>query len=221
MRKIVAFNGSPRKNGNTSAMLRMLREGFQASGVRYQEYSTNELHIQNCTGCLRCNILKRCSLRDDDWERVSADILDADVLVFASPIYFHHVTAPMKNLIDRFRSFVHVQITETGIKHTPHQEWNKDFVLLLPMGSSDDSDAQPVIDLFQYMCEILGENNRLHVILGTRLAVTNHILKSEEELEKLYPKLKLPTELAEIDARRNAKLLVECRALGEGLGLEA
>ena len=226
MKKVVVFNGSPRKNGNTVAMVSAFREGVrrQASGgpdepvhSTYHEFQLGELQIKNCTGCLRCNILKRCSLRGDDWERVSADILDADVLVFASPVYFHHVTAPMKNLIDRFRSFVHVQITETGIQHTPHQEWNKDFVLLLPMGSSDDSDAQPVVDLFEYMCEILGKNNRLHVIKGTRLAVTNHILKSEEELKTLYPKLGLPLHLAAIDAQRNAALLAQCRELAAGL----
>lgn len=217
MKKILAFNGSPRKNGNTSAMLETFKNSFQSSVISYQEYNNSELNIKNCTGCLRCNILKRCSLRDDDWERVSAEILDADVLVFASPIYFHHVTAPMKQLIDRFRSFVHVQITETGIKHTPHTDWNKDFVLLLPMGSSDDSDAQPVIDLLEYMCEILGPKNRLHIIKGTRLAVTNHIKKTKEELQILYPKLGLPVELATSDTIRNKELLITIRQLGEKL----
>ena len=148
MKKVVAINGSPRKNGNTSFLLDAFLQGFQFSvnseqlSASQQEvgnewvknYCTNDIKIKHCTGCLRCNILRRCSLRDDDWEGLSQEILEADVLVFASPIYFHHVTAPMKTIIDRFRSFVHVQITENGIKHTPHQLWNKDFVLLLPMG---------------------------------------------------------------------------------------
>jgi multimeric flavodoxin WrbA len=234
MRKVVAINGSPRKSGNTALMLRAFKEGigYQVSGIgsvltesedksnkeRYREYWVNDLSIKCCTGCLRCNILKRCSLRDDDWGELSEAILEADVLVFASPIYFHHVTAQMKTIIDRFRSFVHVQITEKGIEHTPHHEWNKDFVLLLPMGSSDDSDAQPVIELFEYMCKILGPKNRLHVIKGTRLAMTNQITKSAEELEALYTKLQLPVELAGPDAVKNAELLEQCMALGQTLG---
>jgi len=179
----------------------------------------DELNIKNCSGCLRCNMLRRCSLRDDDWTDISEKILEADILVFASPIYFHHVTAPMKKLIDRFRSFVHVQITETGITHTPWAEWNKDFVLILPMGSSNDIDAQPVVDLFNYISSILGPKNRLHVIKGTRLAVVKQVTKSREELEILYPKLQLPIELAKDDAVQNQELMEECRKLGRELSM--
>ncbi len=217
MRKFLAISGSPRKSGNTNLMLQAFASGVEEAGAEIEILATDQLNIKNCTGCLRCNILKRCSLRDDDWEKLSHKILASDVLIFASPIYFHHVTAPIKMIIDRFRSFVHVQITETGIQHTPHTQWNKDFVLILPMGSSDDSDAQPVIDLFKYMCEILGSGNKLHVLKGTRLAVNGHISKSREELEILYPKLNLPLKLASVDALRNAELLGECRATGREL----
>ncbi|MCK5168535.1 MAG: hypothetical protein KAQ75_01545, partial [Bacteroidales bacterium] len=102
----------------------------------------------------------------------------------------------------------------TGLIHTPFKEWNKDFVLLLSMGSSDDSDAKPVIDLFEYMKEVLGEQNRLHVIKATRLAVTKQITKSKEELEILYPKLKIPIDFVEQDCIRNKKLLQDCYELG-------
>lgn len=217
MKKVLAFNGSPRKTGNTSLLLQQFADGTEASGVDTEIIFPEALNLENCKGCLRCNILKRCSIRGDDWEDISQKILDADVLVFASPIYFHHVTAPLKKLIDRFRSFVHVQITETGINHTPHTEWNKDFVLILPMGSSDDVDAQPVVDLFKYMCEILGPKNRLHVLKGTRLAVVKHVEKTEEELEVLYPKLGLPVSLAKGDAIRNAELMGRCYEMGKKL----
>lgn len=216
-KKILAFNGSPRKSGNTSLLLKQFSMGTEASGVSTEIIFPELLNLENCRGCLRCNILKRCSIRGDDWEEISQKILEADVLVFASPIYFHHITAPLKKLIDRFRSFVHVQITETGIDHTPHTEWNKDFVLILPMGSSDDVDAQPVVDLFKYMCEILGSKNRLHVVKGTRLAVVKHVEKTEEELEVLYPRLGLPVKLAKGDAVRNAELMEECFELGRKL----
>ena len=98
--------------------------------------------------------------------------------------------------------------------HTPHQDWKKDFVLLLSMGSPDNKDAEPVKDLFKYMCEILGPENKLHIIEGTRLAVSNHVVKTQEEMEELYPKMKLPVELAEVDYNRNQEVLGKCFELG-------
>ena len=217
MKKILAFNGSPRRSGNTSILLEQFTQGTESSGVHTEVIIADAINLKNCKGCLRCNILKRCSVREDDWTSISQKILDADVLVFATPIYFHHLTAPLKMIIDRFRSFVHVQITETSLIHTPWTEWNKDFVLILPMGSSDDIDAQPVVDLFNYMCSILGPKNKLHVIKGTRLAVSKHVEKTEEELEMLYTKLNLPKKLAKTDSIRNQEIMKECFELGKSL----
>ena len=189
-------------------------EGCREATDQIKEISAHVLNLDYCTGCLRCNIIKKCSIRGDDWQDISRSILDADILVFASPIYFHHVSSQLKKIIDRFRSFVHVQITENGLIHTPHQNWNKDFVLLLTMGSPNDEDAQPVIDLFEYMTKILGPENKLHVIKGTRLAVTNHVLKTEEELKILYKKMGLMEALAPNDHKNNQEILIECKELG-------
>ncbi len=174
----------------------------------------HKLDLNFCTGCLRCNILRHCSITEDEWNELSTKILDADVLVFAAPIYFHHVPAPMKMMMDRFRSFINVQITETGLNHTPWHKWHKDFVLILSLGSSDSSDAEPVIDLFRFMTSILGSGNRLHVITATRLAVVKQVIKTEKELKDLYQKLKLPAKLAPVDFQRNSELLEECQKLG-------
>ncbi len=214
MKKVLAFNGSIRKTGNTSHLLSHFMEGCLEATDQIEEISAHEINLDYCTGCLRCNIIKKCSVRGDDWQDISEKILDADILVFASPIYFHHVSGQLKKLIDRFRSFVHVKITEKGLIHTPHQFWNKEFVLLLSMGSPDDEDAQPVIDLFRYMTKILGPENKLHVIKGTRLAVTNHVIKTEEELKILYPKMGLSESLATDDHKRNQEVLVKCKKLG-------
>ena len=116
---ILAFNGSPRRAGNTAHLVREFLRGAREAGARAEELVAEELNLKYCRGCLRCNVLKRCSIKGDDWEAVSQKILKADVLVFASPIYFHHLTAPLKKLLDRFRSFIHVQITEQGLRHTP------------------------------------------------------------------------------------------------------
>ena len=216
-KKLIAFNGSLRKGGNTSILLEHFLKGANIKAVTAEAYNVHELNLEYCRGCLRCNILGYCSIRGDDWAMVAEKILDANVLVFASPIYFHHVSASLKKLVDRFRSFVQVQITETGLLHTPHTHWEKDFVLLLTMGSSDTVDAAPVIDLFKYITSILGPENKFHIITANRLAALNQLLRTEKELTKLYEKLKLPVHLAKEDVIKNQKLLDEVTDLGRSL----
>lgn len=217
MNKILAFNGSARKNGNTHFLLEAFLNGVEQSGVSINIVDTHKVNLTFCTGCLRCNLIKRCSIHGDEWNSISAEILEANILVFATPVYFHHVTAQLKKIIDRFRSFVHVQITETGLKHKPHVKWNKDFVLLLSLGSSGNQDAQPVIELFKYMVKILGRENRLHTIVANRLGVAKQVVKTKKELQLLYPKLGLPDSLAENDFAKNQKILQDCFDLGKKL----
>ncbi|HRW63086.1 MAG TPA: flavodoxin family protein [Bacteroidales bacterium] len=213
MKKVLVLDGSTRK-GNTSVMVEHFKKSALKNTCYVDHVQAKELNIEFCNGCLRCNLIKRCSISGDDWNNLSQKISDADILVFASPIYFHYVSAPLKKIIDRFRSFVHVQITEEGVKHTPWNAWQKDFVLLLSMGSSNDMDAQPVVDLFEYITEVMGESNRLYVVKATRLAFVNQILKPVDELAPVYKKLNLPEELAIPDAHKNKALLESIEKLG-------
>ncbi len=217
MKKVLVFNGSPRPSGNTAHMLSAFISGTEENGLHPELYHPHKMNLKECTGCLRCNVLKRCSLRDDDWENISAKIVEADVLVFGSPIYFHHVPSSLKKMLDRFRSLVHVRVTESGLVHTPYHQWNKEIVLILSLGASQMDDAQPVIDLFSYIAKIMGQGNKLHVIAGTRLAMVNQVQFEEEELLKLYKKMDLAESLAISDHKKNQKLLLECQDLGKRL----
>jgi len=214
---VLAFNGSPRRNGNTSILVHELLRGARDSGADTEEIVAGTLNLHYCRGCLRCNLLRRCAIKGDDWESASQKILDADALIFASPIYFHHLSAPLKKLLDRFRSFINVQITEQGLLHTPWHRWRKHFVLLLCLGSSAEDDALPVIDLFTFMTKILGPENRLTSILGTRLAVVHQVAMDREELSRLYARLHLPLSRAKQDYQRNHKLMENCFKLGKSL----
>jgi len=216
--KILAFNGSPRRNGNTSLLLNKMLSGAQEVGAFAEEIIAEQVNLKYCKGCLRCNILKKCVIHNDDWTELSRKILEADTLIFATPIYFHHVTAPLKKIIDRFRSFIHVQITEHGLIHTPWQKWRKQFVLILCLGSSVEDDAMPVIDLFKFLTSELGRDNKVLSIVGTRLAIANQARMSKQKLSALYSKLKLPLHLVEKDYHRNQNLLKRCYEIGEELG---
>jgi hypothetical protein len=216
--KILAFNGSPRRRGNTSILLNQFLKGARECGLHYEEIVAENANLTYCKGCLRCNILKRCSISGDNWGTLSEKILTADTLVFASPVYFHHLTAQLKKILDRFRCFINVQLTEDGLNHTPHQNWKKHFILLLCLGSSDDRDAQPIIELFSFITSMLGKGNTLSWIVGKRLAVAGQVGMSEERLAGLYPKLGLPSSLSKEDYRQNQLLLKRCYDLGKRTG---
>lgn len=214
MRSLV-ISGSPRVNGNTAAMAAAFSRGAADAGM-VETFDAVTADIRPCRGCLRCNLIKRCAINGDAWDGLSQSIQEADAVVFATPIYFHHVSAPMKAVLDRFRSFVHVRITETGTEYSPHAPWKKRIILLAAMGSSDRADAAPVIDLLSFMTRMLGEGNSFTSVCATRLAVNRQIMMGAQELTQLYRKLGLPSALAADDAAKNAAALERCCRLGKG-----
>ena len=214
---VTAFSGSPRKEGNSHLLLEAFLAPFRETGGNPTLIRSEEAEVLDCRGCLRCNLLKRCTLRGDRWGEISRAVLEADVLVFATPIYFHHATASLKRILDRFRSFMQVQITREGLIHTPWEPWSKQFVLLTAMGSPSAEEARPLEELFRFICGSLGPENRLSVLHGTRLAVPGQIAFTPEQLAALYARLSLPEDLAGPDSLKNRRLLEEAEALGRGL----
>jgi multimeric flavodoxin WrbA len=214
---ILAINGSPRRKGNTSLMLAELRRGAEEAGAIYEEIIADQLKLEYCGGCLRCNLIKRCSIKDDDWTILSEKILNADALVFGTPIFFHHVTAPLKKILDRFRSFMHVQMTETGLKHALWHRWQKHFVLVSSLGNQTVEDARPVVDLMKFMVKLLGAENQLTTIIGTGLGKVNQVVMNQDQLREFYQKIKMPEHLAELHFQRNQQVLKSCYQLGEKL----
>ena len=105
MKKIVALLGSPRANGNSSAIAGRFMESAKIYGGETKTYSLNKLNFRGCQACMMCKKkLDRCALKDD-LEPVLDDIRDADVLVLATPVYFADITAQMKMFIDRTYSY--------------------------------------------------------------------------------------------------------------------
>ena len=214
---VLAFSSSPRPNANSKALLQSFERGLQASGGRMETVHAQDCKLKPCRGCLRCNLIKRCALKNDDWPVLSEKILAADVLVFAGPIYFHHVAAPLKMILDRFRSFMHVRITEQGLVHTPWHEWKKHFVLLLTMGSFSDKDARPVVELFEFITGVLGAENRLSVVAATGLAQAGQITMDTERLGQQYVRLGLDPKLSNEGYVRNQNFLNAAEELGSSL----
>ena len=98
--KILAVSFSPRKNGNTVAMLEKALEGARGDGAEVELYSVAGKDIQLCDGCWGCTKTGKCHIKDD--VQVLLDkMIAADGIIFGTPIYFWGMTAQAKAVMDR------------------------------------------------------------------------------------------------------------------------
>lgn len=99
--KIAVFNGSPRKE-NTTAMVQAFREGAECAGHEVEEYQVGKMKIAGCLGCEYCHTKGEGScIQKDDFEKILPAYMEADMVVFASPIYYFTLTAQMEAAIQR------------------------------------------------------------------------------------------------------------------------
>ena len=99
--KIAVLNGSPRKE-NTEAMVQAFCEGAKEAGHEVEVYHVGQMKIAGCLGCGYCHDKGEGNcIQKDDLEKIMPAYREADVVVFASPIYYFTLTAQMKAAIQR------------------------------------------------------------------------------------------------------------------------
>jgi multimeric flavodoxin WrbA len=106
---VVAFNGSPRgRNSNTGKIVDALLKGMSAAGAETQHVILAEKTIKPCTGCMSCwfKTLGTC-VHQDDMPELTPLIDNADLVIYATPLYVDNVTALMKTFLDRHFILVH------------------------------------------------------------------------------------------------------------------
>lgn len=101
--KVVAFNGSARKDGNTAILVRQVFETLEAKGIECEMIQLAGQAIRGCTACGSCrkNKDKRCIIDSDPVNEYIAKMIEADGVILASPVYFSDITSELKALIDR------------------------------------------------------------------------------------------------------------------------
>lgn len=99
--KIVVLTGSPRKGGNTQIMAEAFAKGARRAQHEVILLDVAAMNIHGCLGCQYCFAHHGECVQKDDMAKVFAALSDADMLVFASPIYWFDITAQMKTTIDR------------------------------------------------------------------------------------------------------------------------
>ena len=100
--KIVAINGSPRKNGNTTLCLEAVRKEVEAAGVEFQVFQPGA-KVHPCLACYHCldNGTLRCIQTDDMVNDIIAACIEADGILLASPVYHGGIAGNMKCVLDR------------------------------------------------------------------------------------------------------------------------
>lgn len=99
-KKILILSGSPRKGGNSDLLCDEFMRGALEGGNNVEKIRIAEKNIGYCRACYACKEGGVCAVRDDMAE-VLQKMIDADVLVFASPVYFYSIDAQLKAVIDR------------------------------------------------------------------------------------------------------------------------
>ncbi len=98
--KVVGIFGSPRKGGNTEILLEEALKGAEKEGAAVERFHLRDLHITPCTECLQCLQKGECVVLDD-MQKIYPKLLESDIIILASPIFFYGVTAWAKALVDR------------------------------------------------------------------------------------------------------------------------
>ena len=101
--KMLALNGSGKgKNGNTDRILQPFLQGARKAGAEIETIYLKDKKINHCSGCFSCwtKTLGSCVYKDD-MQELLIKILESDIVVFASPLYYYSVTGIMKDFIDR------------------------------------------------------------------------------------------------------------------------
>ena len=98
---ILMLNCSPRKNGVTSSILKIIADEARSAGGEVEWVDVNALSIRPCIGCLKCRPDKKCILPRDDGHRIGELIESCSGLVVGTPTYWGNMTGPLKLLFDR------------------------------------------------------------------------------------------------------------------------
>jgi multimeric flavodoxin WrbA len=101
--KVVAFNGSARKDGNTAILIRRVLQVLEAKGIETELIQLAGEQIRGCNACRTCYSTKnkRCIIEDDNVNAYIQKMIEADGIILGSPVYFSMMSPELKALMDR------------------------------------------------------------------------------------------------------------------------
>ena len=149
--KILVITGSPRKNGNSATLADHFIKGAKEAGHEVVRFDAAFKKVHPCIACNSCRMNGPCVFKDD-FEFVRKNIIGADFVVFATPMYYFGISAQLKAVIDRFYAI-------NGSIHVP-----KKAVLLMTYANTAASEAVPIKSHYEVLLKYLGWTDAGQVI---------------------------------------------------------
>jgi multimeric flavodoxin WrbA len=103
--EVIAFLGSPRKDGNTSILLQEAIRGVREGGGTVKIFNLAQMKIRPCQNCGGCDETGVCIIKDDEMPAIYAALREASRIILASPIFFAGLSAQTKAMVDRCQAF--------------------------------------------------------------------------------------------------------------------
>ena len=149
--KILVLTGSPRKNGNSALLAERFMAGASQAGHEATRFDAAQSNVHPCIACNSCGMDGPCVFKDD-FEIVRQHIIPADMVVFATPMYYFGMSAQLKAVIDRFYAI-------NGRIHAP-----KRASLLMTYADAASRKAQPIAAHYDVLLDYLGWQDAGRVI---------------------------------------------------------
>lgn len=139
MKNVLIISASPRKNGNSDVLCDRFAQGAKESGNKVEKVFLASKNIGYCSGCGVCNSTHKC-VKNDDMAGVLDKMVNADVIVLATPVYFYTMDGQMKTFIDR-----------TVPRYT--EITDKDFYFIMTAADTEKANLSRTIESFRGFTE--------------------------------------------------------------------
>ena len=161
-KKIVILNGSPRKKGNTSALVRAFAEGAEGAGHTVTEFFLDSMNIHGCKGCFGGHSDRECPcVQKDDMAQIYPAVKDCDVVVLATPLYYWNMSGQLRTAIDRLFAL------EEGEGNLLRGNGRSSALLMAAEGHG----FEDVVLYYDHLMEHLKWTNLGHVLCGGVMSV--------------------------------------------------
>ncbi|MGI6008973.1 MAG: flavodoxin family protein [Methanomethylophilus sp.] len=165
-KKVLILSGSPRKGGNSDMLCDEFKRGAEEAGNEVEKIRVAERKIGYCRACYYCRDHQgKCAIKDDMAE-VLQKMIDADVIVLASPVYFYSIDAQLKAVIDR------TVARWTEVK-------GKEFYYIVTCADGDESSTERTLECFRGYADCVNGAVEKGVIRGTGVYEKGEIAGSE------------------------------------------
>ena len=170
MKKILVLSTSPRKGGNSDMLADAFIEGAREAGHAVEKVCLREKDIRFCKGCLACQKTQSCVIHDDA-PSIVRGMRQADVLVFATPVYYYAMCGQMKTLLDRANPLF------------PAEYAFRDVYLLAAAADGDESAVDGVVDGLNGWISCFDKSRLRGVVRGVGVTLPGDIRQKPAALE--------------------------------------